>query len=31
MTIICRCANVFPLGRGVEAVPLGAIPELVRF
>lgn len=27
--VICRCANAFPLGEGVQAVPLGGVGDLV--
>lgn len=26
---ICRCANAYPLGQGVEAVPLSEVPALL--
>jgi uncharacterized protein len=27
--VICRCANAFPLGEGVQAVPLGGVEDLL--
>jgi hypothetical protein len=29
MAIICRCQNAYPLGDGIEAVPLGEIGRIL--